>query len=129
MRDLSVVHPKLRDGVNKILPAMAAIGFPMMVTDTLRTVEEQQKLYDQGRTTPGPIVTNCDGIKNKSNHQAHADGWGHAVDMCFVIDGKPSWDSRLPWKLYGLMAQTLGLIWGGSWKSLTDLPHIEIGDV
>ena len=126
MRSLDLCHPKLRDAVPKILASMDALGFPMMVTDTLRTVEEQQALFAQGRTLPGPIVTYADGIKTKSNHQAHDDGLGHAVDMCFVIDGKPSWDSRLPWKLYGLIAQTLGLQWGGSWTKLTDLPHIEV---
>ena len=107
--------------------AMLDLGFPMMVTDTLRTKEEQQALYAKGRTKPGPIVTYVDGVTKKSNHQAKEEGGlGRAVDCCFVVDGKPSWDHRLPWKLYGAMAETLGLRWGGSWKTLVDLPHIEL---
>jgi len=124
-RDLSLVEPKLRAAVPKILSAMAAIGYPMMVTDTLRTTAEQQALYAQGRTKPGPIVTNADGVIKKSNHQAHDDGFGHAVDCCFIVTGAPSWDVHLPWKAYGALAEALGFKWGGNWNSLNDLPHIE----
>lgn len=125
MRSLDPLVPRLRAGVPKILAAMDALGFPMMVTDTLRTTEEQQALYAKGRTQPGPIVTNADGLTTRSNHQAHGDGLGHAVDCCFVVDGKPSWDARLPWKVYGACAEALGFTWGGSWTALHDLPHIE----
>lgn len=125
MRSLDPVVPSLREGVPKILAAMAALGFPMMVTDTLRTTEEQQALYAKGRTQPGPIVTNADGVIKRSNHQAHADGLGHAVDCCFVVDGHASWDARMPWKVYGACAEALGLTWGGTWTALHDLPHIE----
>jgi peptidoglycan L-alanyl-D-glutamate endopeptidase CwlK len=126
MRTLDVVAPALREGVPKILEAMAAIGYPMLVTDTLRTTEEQQALYAQGRTAPGPIVTNADGVLKRSNHQAHIDGFGHAVDCCFLVNGQPSWDARLPWKAYGALAEALGFTWGGHWDRLVDLPHLEL---
>lgn len=38
----------------------------------------------------GKKVTNCDGYIKKSNHQAKADGYGHAVDIFltgFVASG------------------------------------------
>lgn len=126
MRDLDQLHPRLRDGVPKILAAMQAIGFPMIVTDTIRTVEEQHALYAQGRTAPGAIVTNADGIVKTSNHQLRDDGVGHAVDCCFLVDGKATWDARLPWKAYGALAEALGFTWGGNWQRLHDLPHIEL---
>lgn len=128
MRTLDQLHPRLRDGVPRILLAMNAIGYPMMVTDTLRTVEEQQALFAKGRTLPGDRVTNCDGVVKKSNHQAHADGYGHAVDCCFVVDGKASWDEKLPWAAYGALGEALGLRWGGHWsdKTIHDLPHLEL---
>lgn len=129
MRDLTKVHPKLQETVPKILEAMGALGHPMLVTDTLRTESEQKALYAQGRTAPGLIVTNADGVVKKSNHQAKADGLGHAVDLCFLVDNKPSWALQHPWKLYGLAAETLGLRWGGSFQALHDLPHIEVKDV
>ncbi len=98
----------------------------MMVTDGVRTTAQQQALYRKGRTEPGAIVTYADGVRVKSNHQAREDGFGQAVDCCFVVNGKPSWDARLPWKVYGAMGEALGLTWGGSFQALHDLPHLEL---
>ncbi len=114
------VHPVLIAKVQAIIAAMGELGFVLMVTDGVRTVAQQQKLYAQGRTKQGPIVTQADGVEHRSNHQI-----GLAVDCCFVVNGKPSWDDALPWVLYGAMAETLGLTWGGGWKH-PDRPHIEL---
>ena len=75
-------------------------------------------------------MTRADGIIHKSNHQVHEDGYGHAVDNCFVVKGKPSWDLRLPWALYGAKAVAHGLEWGGNWTDgqLHDYPHIQLPD-
>lgn len=125
--DLSKVHPRLVAAVDKIRRTMEAYGHPMVVTASLRSADEQQALYAQGRTTPGRIVTNADGVIRKSQHQAQADGYGHAVDMAFIKpDGTISWDQSHPWWIYGAIAQYEGLTWGGSWKTLKDLPHIEV---
>lgn len=118
--------PALQEKVERVLEAMKALGFPMMVVEGLRTQERQQELWAQGRTKPGPIVTYRDGVTKRSEHQAKGDGLGYAVDCCFLVDGKPSWDLRLPWKVYGEAAKALGLVWGGDWTSLVDLPHIEL---
>lgn len=123
---LAGLHPTLIVAVTKILNAMAAIGHPMLVTDGVRTQAEQAALYAKGRTAPGAIVTNADGLLKKSNHQPHDDGWGHAVDCCFLVDGKPSWAHELPWDAYGHLALALGLTWGGTWTGLVDRPHIEL---
>lgn len=120
------VHPELVTRVERILKAMDALGFPMMVTAGVRTEAQQQALYAQGRTKPGPIVTYKDGVTGKSNHQPKEDGFGHAVDCAFLENGKPSWAIHHPWKLYGACAKALGLVWGGDWKKLVDLPHIEL---
>lgn len=120
------VHPRLVEAVQRILDAMHALGLHMLVTDGVRTTEQQMALYAQGRDAPGRIVTHADGVRRKSNHQAKEDGYGHAVDLCFVVDGHPSWDDRLPWRLYGEMAKAQGLVWGGEFKSLVDKPHIEL---
>lgn len=120
------VHPDLIEKVGRILLAMETLGHPMIVVSGLRTDAEQASLYAQGRTKPGKIVTNLDGVTKRSNHQSKADGWGHAVDMAFLRNGKPSWAEDHPWELYGLTAESLGLTWGGRWKKLVDRPHIEL---
>lgn len=127
LEKLAGVHPRLVDAATRICLAMDALGFRMMVTDGVRTTAKQQALYAQGRTAPGAIVTNTDGVIKKSNHQPKADGLGHAVDMAFVVNGLPSWDPSLPWFLYGAMVRSLGLRWGGDWTSgLVDKPHMEL---
>lgn len=129
---LSGCAPELIRRVGLVLDAMQALGFPMMVTDGVRTLAQQQALYAKGRTVPGAIVTNADGMPveqgghGRSNHQTKIDGFGHACDCCFLVDGSPSWDARLPWKAYGACAAALGLKWGGDWASLHDLPHVEL---
>lgn len=126
MTKLDGVHPALIARVTKILDAMEALGFPMMVTDGLRTREQQQALYAKGRTTEGPIVTHADGERRRSNHQAHADGFGHAMDCAFSVNGHPSWAEDHPWTVYGAMARALGLVWGGDFRTLVDRPHVEL---
>lgn len=119
------VHPILAERVARVLVAMDLMGHPMRVTDGVRTQREQEILYAQGRTSPGKIVTNCDGIDTPSPHQVRADGYGHAVDCTFVnTEGKPVWRESDPWALYGLMVQTLKLDWGGAWTH-PDRPHVE----
>jgi|SRR5579859_1563759 len=120
------VHPDLVTKVEQLAVAMAAIGFPMIVTAGVRTVAEQQALYAQGRTKPGEIVTEDDGITHRSNHQVHEDNFGHAVDCAFLVNGEPTWDPKQPWNIYGILAQKLGLRWGGTWTTPHDLPHVEL---
>lgn len=124
-KKLAGVHPQLIDKITRVLAAMDALGHPMMVTDGVRTLEQQRALYAQGRTAPGPVVTNCDGTEKRSNHQLRLDKLGHAVDCCFVVNGKPSWDAHLPWKAYGALGEALGLRYGGRFK-MVDCPHLEL---
>lgn len=132
---LAGVHPTLQARVQLICTAMEVLGFTMIVTDGVRTTAEQQAAFAKGRTIPGenvrpghPLgdtVTKADGVTHRSNHQVHADKLGHAVDLCFMVNGQPSWRENLPWTLYGEMAKSLGLKWGGDWPS-RDQPHIEL---
>jgi len=124
---LAEVHPVLADKARRILAAMAELGFPMCVTDGLRTDSEQVALYAKGRTTPGPVVTNADGVIKRSNHQRHSDGWGRAVDMAFLDENnQPTWSDEMPWNCYAECARALGLIAGAMWVHFPDRPHIEL---
>lgn len=126
MDKLTGVDATLVSRVKQILGAMAALGFPMIVIQGIRTDIYQLELYMQGRdingnvVDPKKVVTNCDGVTKKSQHQL-----GKAVDCCFVAaDGKLLWEG--PWSLYGAMGKALGLTWGGDFKSIRDLDHLEI---
>lgn len=120
------LHPDLVKKVQQVISAMTALGFPMIPVQGLRTTETQQALFAQGRTAPGHIVTNADGVNTTSNHQAQKDGFGHAVDMAFLIHGQPSFDIKLPWACYGACGTAVGLTWGGTFKTVADLDHLEL---
>ena len=120
------VHPDLvKRIVERVLPAMAAFGTPMHVVQGVRTADQQHHRWLQGREgNPGPIVTNCDGYKVRSNHQANpVDGLGHAVDCAFVTD---PWGEHQPWEVYGALGEACGLAWGGRWSHPNDRPHLEL---
>ncbi len=127
---LKDVAPGLLDKVLRILNAMDELGFPMFVVEGVRSTERQVALYAQGRTKPGGIVTRVDGITVVGTHQIQADGFGHAIDCAFVDDPgtkeDETYDLAMPWDLFGLMAEKLGLRWGGRFYKLADLGHIEI---
>jgi len=118
------LHPDLIDKIEKVLSAMAAIGFPMRICQSVRTASEQHELWRKGRDLPGPKVTNCDGYTRKSNHQITADGFGHAVDCCFTV-GEPFGEGQ-PWSAYGTLGEAVGLAWGGRWTNPVDRPHLEL---
>jgi peptidoglycan L-alanyl-D-glutamate endopeptidase CwlK len=102
------------------------------ITSGVRTTEEQQSLYAQGRTKPGGIVTNADGVKKKSNHQAKADGYGHAVDLYPYFNKSVQVNATNELNVIAAhilaTARCMGIAveWGGNWKSLPDMPHFEI---
>lgn len=118
-------HPDLIAKVDSLFDTMATAGHDLFVVEGLRTTARQQGLYAIGRTagTPGQIVTQCDGVTTKSNHQAHADGLGYAADVAFAAE-KP-FSSANPWSLLGQSAEAAGLLWGGHF-SFVDLDHVEL---
>jgi peptidoglycan L-alanyl-D-glutamate endopeptidase CwlK len=123
------LHPVLVRRVLLVHRALLELGFPMVLTDGVRTTEQQQALYAVGRTKPGQIVTQADGVRVKSNHQIKEDGFGWAADNCFLVQGHPSWNDDLPWEAYGACAEAVGLRWGGRWTTMRDRPHLELKDV
>ena len=118
------VQPDLARKVQQVLRAMAAFGYPMHPITGLRTVAQQQALYAQGRSAPGPIVTKCDGVVHRSAHQASEDGLGRAIDC--VFDGETPFDPHAPWNAFGALGKAVGLVWGGDFTTLRDLDHLEL---
>ena len=102
--------------------------YDFSISQGTRTAEEQNKLYQQGRTTPEKIVTNCDGYKVKSNHQVRADGFGYAGDIAILIDEKVTWEEKYykeVARVGRVLMQKYNVEWGGDWKNFKDLPHFE----
>ena len=93
-------------------------GITIKVISGLRTYDEQDDLYAQGRTKPGKIVTNARG--GYSNHN-----FGVAFDIG-VFEGSSYKDESPKYKAVGVLGMDLGLEWGGNWKTIQDEPHFQL---
>lgn len=126
LKILSTVRPELQ---RVILRAVELSPVPFAIVSGIRTIEEQKRLYAQGRTAPGPIVT----WTMKSNHMG-----GHAIDFSLVnAQGHPTNTDPRTWKnapkTYGIVAaaikkagKELGvpIYWGyDMWRK--DFGHIQ----
>ena len=132
---IQLLHPKVRKEAGEIYAeicdalkgrAMCRFAF------TLRTIAEQNKLFAQGRTAPGKIVTKARGGLSYHNY-------GLAIDIVLIIDtdgdgkyDKAVWDTRTDfdkdgkadWMEVVNIFKQYGWTWGGDWK-FTDPPHFE----
>ncbi|WP_343729579.1 M15 family metallopeptidase [Duganella sp.] len=93
-------------------------GYEMALLEGYRSPERQNTLAAMGSG-----VTNAAAFQ--SWHQ-----YGLAADCAFLRDGKLVISERDPWamrgyQLYGEVAESLGLTWGGRWKMM-DFGHTEL---
>ena len=130
MKDVTQLHPRLQEKFKLLQKKCAQKGITIRATECLRTAKEQDALYAKGRTAPGPKVTNASGKDAKSMHQ-----WGVAVDI--VIDMHADKDGDVDIRdLYnvkllnvvGKIGESIGLEWGGSWKTIIDKQHFQLPD-
>ncbi|WP_394777956.1 M15 family metallopeptidase [Undibacterium sp.] len=93
-------------------------GYDMAIIEGYRSPERQDMLAKLGSS-----VTNAAAFQ--SYHQ-----YGLAADCAFIRDGKLVISEKDPWamkgyELYGEVAESVGLTWGGHWK-LMDFGHTEL---
>ena len=53
-RDLTLLHPMMRDRAQKVLSACTQQQLPFRIFEAWRAPERQQYLYEQGRSRPAP---------------------------------------------------------------------------
>ncbi|QBE65952.1 M15 family metallopeptidase [Pseudoduganella lutea] len=93
-------------------------GYDMAILEGYRSPQRQDML-----AAMGPGVTNAAAFQ--SWHQ-----YGLAADCAFVRNGRIVISEKDPWamrgyQLYGEVAESMGLTWGGRWK-MQDLGHTEL---
>lgn len=119
MRGIELLTKETQGLANKLVSACAAHGLAIKITDTLRTKEEQDELYAQGRTKPGSIVTNV-----KYPNSMH--NWGVAFDFC-RNDGTGAYNEAGNFfAKVGAIGRNIGLEWGGDWTSIVDRTHFQL---
>ena len=121
MRDIRALHPQLQQKLSELRVLCSKNGLAIGIGECVRTVQEQDALYAQGRTEPGNKVTNARGSTYSSQHQ-----WGIAADF-YRNDGTGAFNtSGYFFERVGALAKLLGLGWGGDWKSPVDKPHLYL---
>lgn len=120
---LSAVHPKLANLIRMMAHQLELESIPIRVTQGLRTWEEQEKLYAQGRSAPGNIVTNTPG-----GNSWHC--FGLAADVVPMESGVADWNVSHPsWQRIVSLGQNLGLVSGSQWRTFKDYPHFQLTGV
>lgn len=127
LKRIESFHPDFREElklqyleVNKKLPK----GVRLRFSHVLRTIEEQNNLYAQGRTKEGKVVTNA-----KGGQSIHNFGLAFDIVILLDVDGNgtfetPSWKQDKHFKLVVDYFRSEGYTWGGSWAT-PDRPHFQ----
>lgn len=125
MSKIDTLHPLIRQEVRqlveKVNSQILTSSVKMVVTQGLRTFDEQHKLYLQR-----PKVTNADAGQSIHNY-------GLAFDFCLVDGGRTIWDTvkdfdndKTPdWMEVVKVFKAAGYAWGGDFRSIVDKPHFE----
>ncbi len=92
-------------------------GYELVLLEGYRSPNRQNMLSGNPNTTRARAY--------QSYHQ-----FGLAADVAFKRNGKVVITERDPWamrgyELYGQVAESVGLTWGGRWKSIKDYGHTE----
>lgn len=113
---LEGLTPEFRIKVDVFLALAADAGFSLRVVSGYRTPEQQQAVYERGRTRPGRAVTRLRGLPEcESKHCS-----GRAIDVVDRIRGY-----AIDWETLGAIGESAGMFWGGRSRSFEDKPHFE----
>jgi peptidoglycan L-alanyl-D-glutamate endopeptidase CwlK len=120
--NIATLHVKAQELARKFMKAVAGFEVTVRIISGTRTYAEQDRLFAQGRTAPGKIVTKAKG--GESNHN-----FGIAWDVGLFrggeyLDGDTAAEEALYIKLAQL--KPAGLEWGGDWTGFKDRPHYQV---
>jgi len=109
--------PEVQVRARRLIKAAAEAGLTLRVTSAYRTWQEQDKLYRQGRSAPGRIVTKLRGGQSWHNFR-------RAFDVVIMRNGVPQWAAN--YVVVGRIGEQLGLEWGGRWRGFPDVYHFQL---
>lgn len=116
-RQLADLNSYVRQLAEQFILKCKEQGITIIPIQTLRTIEEQNDIYAQGRSKPGKIVSNAKGGYSYHNY-------GLAFDVALIENGKINWNPSAYDKV-GVIGKSIGLEWGGDFKKIKDKPHFQ----
>ncbi|WP_315794123.1 M15 family metallopeptidase [Paenibacillus sp. BIC5C1] len=125
---ITELHPVVAESEKLLVRKAARRGIEVVITHDFRSIDEQDALYNQGRSIAGNIVTNAKGGESYHNY-------GLAIDFALrTPEGDVVWDmerddngnGRADWLEVVDLAKELGFTWGGDWANFPDYPHLQM---
>jgi len=118
---LGLVCPALANKIRTLAETLAGESIHLRATQGVRSWSQQEATYQQGRTTPGPIVTNA-----PPGHSWHE--FGLAVDVApFDAQDVVDWNVSHPaWRRIIEIGESLGLFSGDEFCHFKDDPHFQL---
>ncbi len=120
-KNMGAVHAVVKETTLEVIKRAYKEGINVQISAGYRSNAEQQRLFNQGRTTPGNIVTNA-----KPGQSLH--NYGLAVDYFLTNESGTTaiWTVNANWRRVATIAKSLGFEWGGDWTGFVDYPHLQM---
>lgn len=128
LQRLKELAPGFARKLHTVLLVLESEGINMRIVQGLRSWQQQDDLYAQGRSRPGNIVT-----KVKGGYSWHC--FGLAADCVPDADPdtpgfQPEWDAHnAHYARFVAVAKAQGLVAGAEWRTFPDYPHVQAGEV
>jgi peptidoglycan L-alanyl-D-glutamate endopeptidase CwlK len=152
-RKINDLIPEMREKAEKVVQRCADQNVDLLIYCTLRSLEEQARLYRKTRTR-WAIEQKMNSLKARGfaflaeilagvgpqegplgRHVTCAgpgESWhnyARAFDAVPLVDGKEAWDVDAfarEWEIYGEAAEAAGLQWAGRWVTFKEYPHAQL---
>lgn len=149
MRDRNKLIPNLKSKLEELESLAEQNSLHFIVTQTLRSQEEQAAYYARGRLfleevnnlykkaglSPISAEENKKIVTKAKTVWDSFHAYGRAFDVAIVnSSGKVDWDDAADWNSDGIsdwvqlgkLGESIGLEWGGNFSSMPDLPHFQL---
>ena len=151
-RDFNDLKPHIYEKAVRLIQECREAKLEILIYCTLRPLDEQARLYRQGRTLKqikakaeelkikwgrpdlGKLLMDVGPQQGKLATYAgpgqSMHNYGLAIDGVPLRGGKPVWNASKPdelklWQLYGRLGDKVGFEWAGKWTKFRELPHLQ----
>ena len=116
-RALNDLSEKMRPLAVELIARAVEAGIQVRIIDTLRTEAEQRENLRRGVSWT-----------QNSRHLPDETGKSNAIDIApvDVLHLKAWAPGHEHWQTLGEIGESLGLVWGGRWRSVKDCCHFEL---
>ncbi|QKY71157.1 M15 family metallopeptidase [Lentibacillus sp. CBA3610] len=122
------LDPVVTKKTKELVEQAAEKDIDVAITETVRSIDEQDALYEQGRADDGNIVTYAQGGESYHNYGLAVDYalYNNNGDMIWDIHYDGNNNGESDWFEVADLAKELGFEWGGDWENFKDYPHLQM---